>query len=290
MTVAKMPVNWLRAFEVAARHLSLSGAAQELNVTTAAVSQQIRLLERWLAVALFVRHPRGLRLTRAGEALVPTCRESFGRLDSVLTELFGQRGKNQLVIRVALGFARHWLFDKLAAFSRQHPDLRLRVVTSVWASQPVDSSIDVDIGIGSGPLSGAESHQLTHDAIFPVCSARLPLRGKRPRQPSDLLTCPLLNTIGFAQGWKEWFQAAKVKGALPRVPLEFDSMRLALEASALGHGIALARSSYVEDLLRTRQLKRLFDVRLMATDNIRVSLAPGTPGGSPAALFRDWLL
>src|SRR3569833_3975525 len=132
MTSSRTPVNWLRAFEMAARHLSLSAAAQELSVTTAAVSQQVRLLEQRLGVPLIVRHSRGLRLTRAGEALVPTCRESFGRLDAALPELFGQRGKNQLVIRVALGFARHWLFDQLAAFSREHPDFRLRVVASVW--------------------------------------------------------------------------------------------------------------------------------------------------------------
>src|SRR5689334_14816259 len=112
----RTPVNWLRAFEVAARHLSLSSAAQELSVTTAAVSQQVRLLEQRLGVPLFVRHSRGLRLTRAGEALVPACRDSFGRLDAALEELFGQRGKDQLVVRVTLGFARQWLLDRLASF------------------------------------------------------------------------------------------------------------------------------------------------------------------------------
>jgi LysR family glycine cleavage system transcriptional activator len=290
MVSPKTPVNWLRAFEVAARHLSLSGAAQELSVTTAAVSQQIRLLEQRLGAALFVRHPRGLRLTRAGEALVPACRDSFGRLDAALSELFGHRGKNPLVVRVALGFARRWLFDELAAFSRQQPDLTVRIVVSVWANQPLDSSVEVDIRVGSGPVSGAESHQLTHDEIFPVCSPRLALRGQRPREPSDLRLHPLLATIGFAQGWREWFQAARVKDAPVAARLEFDSMRLALEASALGHGIALARSSYAEDLLKSRQLSRLFDVRLLATDNIYLALARGTPADSPAGLLRDWLL
>jgi LysR family transcriptional regulator, glycine cleavage system transcriptional activator len=290
MTTSRTPVNWLRAFEVAARHLSLSAAAQELSVTTAAVSQQVRLLEQRLGVPLFVRHSRGLRLTRAGEALVPACRDSFGRLDAALAELFGQRGKNQLVVRVALGFARQWLFDKLASFSRQHPDIRVRVVASIWAGQPLDSSIDVDIRIASGPAAEAESHQLTRDEIFPVCSPRLATRGSPLRRPSDLRSLPLLATIGFAQGWREWFQAAKVKDAFPAARLEFDSMRLALETAALGHGIALARTSYSEDLLRTRQLKRLFDVRLLAIDNLYLVLSRGTPAGTPAALFRDWLI
>src|SRR5437762_13631884 len=99
MKNGKTPVNWLRTFEVAARHLSLSAAASELNVTPAAVSQQVRLLEFRLGEKLFVRHARGLRLTLAGEALVPVCRESFERLDTALAELFGDRGKQQLVIR-----------------------------------------------------------------------------------------------------------------------------------------------------------------------------------------------
>lgn len=283
-------MNWLRAFEVAARHLSLSAAAQELNVTTAAVSQQVRLLEQRLGVALFVRHSRGLRLTRAGEALVPACHDSFARLDAALAELFGRGGKDQLVVRVALGFARQWLLDKLASFSMHQPDIRVRVVASVWAGQPLDSSIDVDIRIASGPIAGAESHQLTRDEIFPVCSPRVAGRGARLRHPSDLRSQPLLATIGFAEGWREWFQAAKVKDVVPAARLEFDSMRLALETAALGYGIALARTSYAEDLLRARQLRRLFDVRLLATDNLYLALARGTPADTPAAVFRDWLV
>ncbi len=287
MASSRTPVSWLRVFEVAARHLSLSAAAQELSVTTAAVSQQVRLLEQRLGVPLFVRHPRGLRLTPAGEALVPACRDSFGRLDAALAELFGHGGKNQLVVRVALGFARQWLLEKLISFSLEHPDIRVRLVASVWAGQPLDSSIDVDIRIASGPVMEAESYPLTSDEIFPVCSPRL---AARVRRPADLCSQPLLATLGFAQGWREWFQAAKMKDVVAPARLEFDSMRLAVETAALGHGIALARTSYSEDLLRTRQLKRLFDVRLTATDNIYLALARGTPAEAPAALFRDWLV
>jgi len=290
MTSSRTPVNWLRAFEMAARHLSLSAAAQELSVTTAAVSQQVRLLEQRLGTPLFVRHSRGLRLTRAGEALVPACRESFARLDATVAELFGQRGKNQLVVRVALGFARQWLFDRLASFSLQQPHIRVRVVASIWAGQPLDSTVDVDIRLGSAPVLGAESYQLTRDEVFPVCHPRLAARGSRLRHPSDLRGRALLATIGFAQGWREWFQAAKLMDAIPAARLEFDSMRLTLEMAAAGHGIALARTSYAEDLMRTHQLKRLFDVRMPATDNLYLAVARGTPGDSPAALFRDWLV
>jgi LysR substrate binding domain len=99
----------------------------------------------------------------------------------------------------------------------------------------------------------------------------------------------LLTTIGFAQGWKQWFNAAGLKNPPPAV-LEFDSMRLTLETAALGHGVALARSSYAEDLLRSRRLVALFDVRLTASDNLYVVHAPSLGPQAPIVRFRDWLL
>ncbi|TLZ39493.1 MAG: LysR family transcriptional regulator, partial [Gammaproteobacteria bacterium] len=261
MKNGKTPVNWLRSFEVAARHLSLSAAASELNVTPAAVSQQVRLLELRLGEKLFVRHARGLRLTLAGEALVPVCRESFERLDTALAELFGDRGKQQLVIRVSLGFARQWLLERLAGFARKHPEIPIRLVTTVWAGEPLDSSVDVDIRLTAGPIPGMQSHQLTHDAVFPVCSPGLAKAPPRLRRPSDLRHRSLLTTIGFAEGWRHWFAAAGIDPEPSATRLEFDSMRLALEMAALGHGVALARSSYAEDLLRAGRVKPLFNVR-----------------------------
>jgi LysR family glycine cleavage system transcriptional activator len=291
----RTPVNWLRAFEVAGRHLSLSAAAAELNVTPAAVSQQVRLLEHRLGERLFVRHARGLRLTLAGEALLPACRDSFERLDTALDDLFGHRHRAQpsamLVVRVAIGFARQRLLDRIAAFSRRHPALTLRVVASVWDASPQDATVDVDIRLASGPVAGFESHALTTDRLFPVCRPDHAQSLPRLRQPADLLGRPLLTTIGFAQGWKHWFAAAGVT-ADPLAPgLEFDSMRLALDSAALGHGIALARSSYVEELLQRRQLQPLFArVRLAATDNVYLTVARGLPPKAPAAVLRDWLL
>jgi LysR family glycine cleavage system transcriptional activator len=254
------------------------------------VSQQVRLLELRLGERLFVRHARGLRLTLAGEALVPPCRESFERLDTALTELFGNRGRQQLVIRVSLGFARQWLLDKLAAFARQHPDIPIRLVATVWAGELLDPTVDVDIRIASGPSAGMDSHQLTHDDVFPVCSPALAVATPRLRRPTDLRHHTLLTAIGFTQGWTHWFAAAGIEHKPSALSLEFDSMRLALEMAALGHGVALARSSYAEDLLRARRLKPLFDVRLKAIDNVYLTLPHGLAAHSPAVQFRDWIL
>lgn len=290
MPAQKTPINWLRAFEVAARHLSLSAAALELNVTPAAVSQQVRLLEHRLGEKLFVRHARGLRLTPAGEALVPACRESFERLDTTLTELFGNRGRQQLVVRVSLGFARHWLLDRVAGFSRRHPDISLRLVATVWAADPLDPGVDVDIRLSTGGVAGMESHQLTHDEVFPVCSPALAGGPPRLRRPADLQRQMLLTTIGFAEGWKQWLAAVALRHEDMAFGPDCDCMPLTLEMAALGHGVALARSSYAEDMLRTRRLKRLFDVRLAASDNVHLSIARNVDARSPPARFRDWVL
>jgi LysR family glycine cleavage system transcriptional activator len=135
-----------------------------------------------------------------------------------------------------------------------------------------------------------ESHRLTEDDVFPVCTAEVAGSRPRLRRPDDLRHRPLLTTIGFAEGWTEWFHAARIEPAPSTSNLEFDSMRLALEMAALGHGVALARSSYVIDLLRTRRLRRLFDVQLAATDNLYLTHRRGLDVEGPVARLRDWLL
>ena len=286
MTASKTPVNWLRVFEVAARHLSFSAAAEELRVTPSAVSQQVILLEHSLGHALFQRLPRGLRLTGAGEALVPVCRESFERLDGALLELFGDRRDNRLVVRVAAGFARHWLLPRLAEFSTNHPEIPLRVVASIWAGEPLDPNVEIDIRLGSGPVPGMACIQLTEDHLFPVCSPKLVRGGRLP----DLASAPLLHTIGFAQGWDEWLERAGIERSAKRRDIEFDSVLLSLEMAALGHGIALGRTSFAEDLLRAKRLVAPYRLRLKSADNVYLVHAPGLASRSPAGMFRDWLL
>lgn len=286
MASSRTPVAWLRVFEVAARHLSFSAAAEELRVTPSAVSQQVRLLEHRLGRELFQRLPRGLRLTGAGEALVPVCRDSFERLDGALLELFGDRKGDRLVVRVAAGFARHWLLPRIADFLKKHPEIPLRIVASVWSGEPLDPNVELDIRLGSGPVGDMASVQLTEDELFPACSPRL----LRNRKPPDIATTPLLHTIGFAQGWADWLSAAGIARRPGPRDIEFDSVLLSQEMAALGHGIALARTSFAEDLLRTRRLVAPFALKLKAKDNIYLVHAPGLARRAPAAIFRDWLL
>src|SRR5881398_1604282 len=141
---------------------------------------------------------------------------------SPLAALFGDRGKQQLVIRVSLGFARQWLLERLAGFARKHPEIPIRLVTTVWAGEPLDSSVDVDIRLTAGPIPGMQSHQLTHDAVFPVCTPGLAKAPPRLRRPSDLRHRSLLTTIGFAEGWRHWFAAAGIDPEPSATRLELD--------------------------------------------------------------------
>jgi LysR family glycine cleavage system transcriptional activator len=287
MRPSTIPVTWLRVFEVAARNLSFTAAAEELLVTPSAVSQQVRLLERKLGQELFHRLPRGLRLTVAGEALVPVCRESFGRLDSALLELFGERSGGRLVVRVVAGFARQWLLQRLADFSVGHPELPVRIVASVWAGDPLDPNVELDIRLASAAIPGMTSIQLTADEWFPVCSPRA---GTRLNQPAALAGEPLIHTVGFAQGWPHWLSAAGVKRGQKQSDIEFDSALLSLEMAAIGHGVALARTSFAQDFIASGRLVEPFSLRIKATDNVYLVHETGLSSKSPAAIFRDWLL
>ncbi|MFO1192675.1 MAG: LysR family transcriptional regulator [Rhodoferax sp.] len=290
MAAPRIPLNWLRAFEVAARHLNLSAAARELHVTPAAVSQQVRLLEHHLGAVLFERNARGVRLTRAGESLLPVCRESFERMDAALLELFGKRRGDRLIVRVLLGFARAWVLDAAAGFARAHPDIPFRLVASVWPGEPQDASVDVDLRLASSPPKGLEVHPLTRDAIFPVGVPALARKLRRGGTSVDWSAQTLLHSVGFAQGWRQWLTAAQVQRSARAGDLEFDSTQLCLEAAARGYGIALGRTSFVADYLADGRLAELPGPRMEARDQVFLTIAPGLDRQAPAAVFRDFLL
>jgi len=289
-----IPLNWLRAFEVSARHLNLSAAARELHVTPAAVSQQVRLLEHRVGRALFERNARGLRLTHAGDSLLPVCRESFERLEASLVELFGTRKGDRMVVRVVFGYARAWLLDVVAGFTQAHPDIPVRLTASIWPGEPVDSSVDVDLRLASSPPKGLEAHQLTRDTVFPVCApalARRLLRGHEGKgEGIDWSAQTLLHSIGFAQGWSHWLASAQVKRKPRNTDIEFDSVHLCMETACMGHGIALARNSFAQEYLAAKRLVALPCTPLEAKDNIYLTLAHGQGPHASAAIFRDYLL
>jgi LysR family transcriptional regulator, glycine cleavage system transcriptional activator len=284
------PVNWLRAFEVAARHLSFTGAARELGVTPSAISQQVRLLEQHIGATLFERLPRGLALSLAGEAYLPVVAESFERLSRGTAALFGGTADpDRLSLRSAAGFARFWLIPKLPRFLDAHPEITVRLSSRTWSAESFEIESDMEIRFGTGPWPGFGAERLTWDKVFPVCSPRLRSvsRLKRPEQVSGLR---LIHSVGFREGWSDWLAAAGAQDVVPAGSVEFDSAVLSLELALAGEGVALSRNCFADALLADGKLVAPFPQQIEASEAFHLLWPAARSPSRSMQLFRDWIL
>ena len=284
------PLSWLRAFEAAARQLSFTHAAEELNLTQAAVSKQIKLLEQYLREPLFQRKPRSLVLTKVGAAYLPKVRDALERLATGTEEVFGHRRSELLTVRVAVGFSVNWLGPRLLRFYRQHPDTPLRIVSSVWNDEFDKEHFDLDIRYGRGKWQGVRCDRLSWEALSPVCSPEL-LQGQQAlRSPDDLQHHNLLHVLGYEEGWAEWLGAAGVKNINLGQGLQFDTSLLAFEVAAQGGGVALGRRSMLQKELVSGRLVKPFELAVPIQEAFYlISPLDGT-GHPDSALFREWLI
>jgi LysR family transcriptional regulator, glycine cleavage system transcriptional activator len=239
------PLNWLRAFEAAARHLSFTNAAHELHLTQAAISKQVKLLELQLRQQLFVRLPRSLVLTKSGEAYLPKVRDAFERLDAGTQEVFGRQRRAVVTVRCAVSFAVNWLAPRLPDFIAKHPASKIRLVSSVWSDTDDANRFDLDIQYGTGSWNNAVCHRLTQETLRPLCAPSL-VQGKGSlRTPTDLQKHRLLHVIGYQEGWATWLGAAGVSDIDPGSGLQCDTSLFAFELAASGGGVALGRTSLI---------------------------------------------
>lgn len=281
------PLNWLRTFEVSARSLNFTKAAQELHLTQGAVSQQIRLLERHLGVALFKRLPRGLALTDEGMSYLPVVQDSISRLAAATNELFSQDQRAPVKIRGSLSFFVHWLAPRLAEFNQLHSNIDIRYISSLWVKDN-DADDDFEIRWGSGQWPGYISQRLSWDTLFPVCSPDLAERGVLD-SPSDLINHTLLHVLGYEEGWGYWLSMVNDEQVDPSRGMQLDTLLASLRLAELGVGVALARSSMVEDMLADGRLIEPFDIRIPASESFYLVRKSGTDLSSEATLFFDWL-
>jgi LysR family glycine cleavage system transcriptional activator len=287
------PLTSLRAFEAAARHLSFTKAARELHVTPAAVSHQIRSLEQHLGVTLFRRTSRSIVLTEQGRLAAEQFRDGFERILRGVDLLRAPDRSGQLTIAVSTAFATRWLVPRLGGFLRRRPGVCVRLRTN----GPIDleqDDVDVAIRLGRGALEGVTAESLFAEHVAPVASPAL-LRGARVRKPADLLRLPLIQDdsmrrAGRPPRWDEWLKAAGVRDVRRRLGPHFDDGHLALQAAALGQGVALGRLTYAVDDLAARRLRRPFR-QVIAFDLSYHLLVPQARTTEPAiAEFRVWLL
>lgn len=261
------PLNGLRAFESAARHLSFAKAADELNVTPAALSYQIRNLEDILGVKLFERRNRSILLTEIGQLSVPKVREGFEKLREATAIMKPGRTSNVMVVTCGPAFAAKWLAPRLVHFMERHPDIEIRLAATMSVMDFGQEDIDVAIRFGPGHYPGLHRTILFEEAMTPMCSPEL-LRGPRPLQtPADLAGHTLIRDESMAQikgapGWIEWLSLAGVTGINPLRGPDFSHADHALDAAIGGGGVVLGRRRLAVNDLRTGRLVAPFDIDL----------------------------
>ncbi len=281
------PLSWLRAFEASARHLSFTQAAEELLLTQAAISKQIKLLEQHLREPLFERKPRSLVLTKVGAAYLPKVQDAFDRLGAGTQEVFGGRRAEMLSVRAPVGYSVNWLAARLPRFVDAHPATPVRIVSSVWAEDFETERYDLDIRYGHGRWPGFRADRLTWEVLEPLC---LPELAARLRSPDDLAGERLLHVLGYQEGWASWLSAVGARGVNAGSGLHFDTSLMALEVAANGGGVALGRRSMTGRDLASGRLVRPFDFALPIEESFYLVAPEGRPTHPDATRFRDWLL
>lgn len=285
------PLNWLRAFESSARYLSFTHAATELNLTQAAVSQQVKGLESQLGTALFKRLSRGLELTEAGLAYLPVVHEAIERLAVATDEIFGQGHLKVLTVRVSLVFYTQWLAARLPDFRRAHPAVNLRITSNIWGgdSSVTDVEADLEIRYGHGKWAGLRAERLTWDTLLPVCAPGLPSPQAPLSSPKDLACHELLHVLGYEEGWGYWLRKAGATKVDSSKGMQFDTLISALKAAELEQGVALARSSLVEQMLTSGQLIAPLKPHIPTQEAFYLVYSPHQIVNPNAAGFVTWL-
>ena len=290
------PLGALRAFEAAARCLSFTRAAEELSVTQAAVSHQIKALEAFLGVQLFRRYNRRLELTQPGRDYLPPLRDAFDMIAEATLRLRPGNEDRQLKVSTVPSFATKWLIPRLSRFSELHPEIEPMISTSKRLVDLGSGEFDVALRDGRGEWSGLHVVLLMNDEAFPVCAPRL-LEGSHPlREPADLKHHALLHDLGLisddedASNWRNWLKLVDVAGVQPEKGPSFNDTAMALQAAIAGQGVALARRSLVNDDLKAGHLVCPFGPKLPTRRSWYFVCTPRNAETHKVRAFCSWLL
>jgi LysR family transcriptional regulator, glycine cleavage system transcriptional activator len=293
IVTARLPsLNGLRAFEAAARHLSFTQAASELNVTQTAISHQIRRLEEELGIRLFIRKNRALALTTKARDYLPGVRAAFNDLRLATDQLLRKGEDNVLTVSTLASLAVKWLLPRLSTFQKAHPKIDVRITTSTNLVEFRSGDVDAAIRYGRGHWPGLRADWLMADELFPVCSPAL-LTSRRPlRTPEDLRDHVLLHTgASDSDDWRLWLTAAGLPTEISKQPgITFDLSLMTVQAAVDGIGVAMGRTSYVQDDIAKGRLVVPFNITLPADAGFYLVSPEGSADPPKLKAFRDWLL
>ena len=288
------PLNAIRAFEAAARHLSFTKAAEELFVTQAAISHQIKALEAALGLQLFRRFNRRLMLTDAGQAYLPPLREALDGIAAATERLRAAEQTGSLKVSVLPSFAAKWLLPRLSRFRDRHPEIDVLVSASNALVDFAREEADIAIRYGFGQYPGHEVEFLMGDRIFPVCSPKLLETGPPLRGPADLGRHTMLHDADAladeSESWRVWLDAAGVSGVDPSRGPGFSDSSMLLQAAVDGQGVALGRSALAALDLEAGRLVQPFGPSIPSNLSYFIVTPRGAGERPKVRLFHDWLL
>lgn len=279
-----LPLNALRAFEASARHRSFTRAAEELCVTQAAVSHQVKGLEARLGVRLFHRGPRGLMLSDEGVALLPALTQSFDRIARLLERFQGGQLREVLTLSAVGTFAVGWLMPRLKDFREAHPFVDLRLLTNNNRADLAAEGLDAAILFGGGDWPGCEARHLLDAPLSPLATPEI---AAELRHPADLARQTLLRSYRV-QDWPAWFAQAGLSDPPDARGAVFDASLTMAQAALAGEGVALAPPSMFARDLDAGRLVQPFAVTV-ASGAYYLVTSRGKPPGPALAAFRAWL-
>ncbi|MCC5978283.1 MAG: transcriptional regulator GcvA [Salinarimonas sp.] len=291
------PLNALRAFEAAARHMSFSKAAEELNVTPAAISQQIRTLEDIAGVKLFRRLTRSLLLSDAGQVALPAVTEGLDQLAEGYRAMRRQEEAGVLTVSVAPSLGAKWLVPRLERFRDKHPEFDIRIDATDRVVDFQRGDVDLALRYGSGAYEGLTAHCLMSELAAPVCSPAL-LAGKHPlREPADLRHHTLLHSQwrlqhAFAPNWRMWLRATGLADIDPESGPRFSEDNLVVQAAIAGQGVALVGRAVAAADLRAGLLVHPFGTGSGESSGYcyYVVYPEGDAARPKVRAFTDWVL
>ncbi|MCG6890436.1 MAG: transcriptional regulator GcvA [Gammaproteobacteria bacterium] len=283
------PLNSLKSFEAAGRLLSFTAAANELSVTQAAISHQIKVIEDFLGVALFDRYPRRLALTEPGRRLLPEVIEAFDRVSLAVAAISQEQYSNVLSVRLAPSFAAKWLSPRLKYFWLQYPEIDLRLYHAHAAVDFEREEIDIAVTYGKGDWPGVIVEKLLSLDFFPVCSPAFLSNDKPLTDVANLRYYALLHDADY-ECWCDWLTLAGIEDIDANRGTVIDDTNVLIQAAIDGQGIALGSTTFVEDLLESGRLVKPFDVSLVNEFAYYVVYPEAHLKNPAVRAFKEWLL
>jgi LysR family glycine cleavage system transcriptional activator len=284
----RIPVGPLRAFDVAARNLNLTAAAEEMNVTHAAVSRQVKQLEERLGVKLFERLSRGLKLTVHGALLAEGTREAFDRLATAIEDVSAPAVRRKLTISTFSSLATRWLMPRVLAFSELFPDTDLRVSTSARLVDFAREDVDIALRFGGGQYPGLHVRPMFKPKEIVVAAPSL-LKKLPIKTFADLKAHTLLHDDSH-QSWTRWLEAVDAKGVNPRRGIICGDRNSMLAATAAGQGVGITSEVFAAGDLEAGRLVKVFDVEVNATFGIYAVCLPRRLNDPLISGAMDWLV